>query len=57
MYNFTAMSKTMVYVKFTELWNKEARHIITNTHDAFSYNKQDTLLINLEPKALEEINI
>jgi len=55
-YNYTAMSKTIVFVKFTELWNTEARHVITNTHDTFSYNKQNTILINLEPKALEEIN-
>jgi hypothetical protein len=51
-----ARPKTIVYVKFTELWNREARHINTNTHDTFSYNKQNTILIDLEPKQLEEIN-
>lgn len=56
MYNYTAMSKTIVYVKFTEMWNREVTHVITNTHDTFSYNKQSTILINLEPKVLEKIN-
>jgi len=50
MYNYTAMSKSIVYLKFTELWNREARNVITNTHDTFSYNKQNTILIDLEPK-------